>query len=195
LHCPKEDYVLSIGACDPVKGFDFIVKSLGLIDQSLRPKFVIISNAAVKFWEDYLKQLAIQVGVGLEIKRQISDDELVSFYNRAKLVVYAPYLEPFGLVPLEAMACGTPVVAVREGGVRESVVHNKTGILTERDELIFAEAIAELLANEEIRDRMGQRAIEAVKGFWSLKHAGERLLWHLERCLSTYESAEVRRQR
>jgi glycosyltransferase involved in cell wall biosynthesis len=45
------------------------------------------------------------------------------------------------------MACGTPVVAVKEGGVRESVMHDKTGILTQRDENMFAQAVMDLLAN------------------------------------------------
>ena len=63
----------------------------------------------------------------------ITDEELVILYNKAKLVVYTPYMEPFGLVPLEAMSCGTPVVGVNEGGVMETVLNGKTGILVERN--------------------------------------------------------------
>jgi len=108
------------------------------------------------------------------------DEVLVQLHNRAKVFLYAPYLEPFGLAPLEAMACGTPVIAVKEGGVRESVVHNETGILTERDETMFAKAITELLLDEKRRQHMGQRAVEVVHDFWTLEHAGERLLWYLK---------------
>ncbi len=63
---------------------------------------------------------------------------LVLLYNKANLVVYTPYQEPFGLVPLESMSCGTPVVGVNDGGVMETVTNGKTGILTERDTKIFA---------------------------------------------------------
>jgi glycosyltransferase involved in cell wall biosynthesis len=85
------------------------------------------------------------------------------------------------------MACGTPVVAVKEGGVRESVIHNKTGILTQRDEHMFAEAVMELLSNEEkIRD-MSQKAIECIEEYWTVEKAGKRLMWHINRVVDEGE--------
>ena len=183
LEVPKENFVVSVGSCSHAKGFDFIINSLGRISFKKRPKFIIVSNSIDIEWRNYLEQLAIKVGVDLEIKNLIQDNELVSLYNKAKLVLYAPYLEPFGLVPLEAMACGTPVIAVREGGVRESVIHNKTGILSERDEDMFAEAITKLLLDKEKRQKIAQRAIKSIHNFWTLEHAGERLLTHLNRAI------------
>lgn len=181
LEILKENLVLSVGSCGPSKGFDFIIKSLAWIDSKMRPKFIIISNSVDEEWKIYLEQLAIKVDVELEIKNLVSNDELVRLYNKAKLVVYAPYLEPFGLVPLEAMACGTPVVAVKEGGVRESVVHNESGWLIDRDEQEFAEVITQTLLAKNKCQSMGQRAIELIQEFWTLQHATQRLLQHLER--------------
>jgi len=183
LEISKENFVLSVGSCYPSKGFDFIIKSLARIDSKIRPKFIIVSNSVDVGWKNYLEELANKIGVKVEIKNLISNNELLQLYNKAKLVVYAPYLEPFGLVPLEAMACGTPVVAVREGGVRESVIHDETGILTERDEDMFAQAVSELLLNNVKRERMAKRCIEVIHNFWTLKHAGERLLNHLNRAM------------
>jgi glycosyltransferase involved in cell wall biosynthesis len=181
LGIPKEDFVLSVGKLSPSKGFDFIVGSLGTINSKIRPKLIVVSNEVDIHFKNSLEQLAQRIGVDLRIERLIADDELVLLYNKAKLVLYAPYLEPFGLVPLEAMACGTPVVAVREGGVRESVIHNKTGVLTQRDENMFAEAVIELLSNEErIRD-MSQKAIECIEEYWTIEKAGKRLMWHINR--------------
>jgi glycosyltransferase involved in cell wall biosynthesis len=187
IEIPEENFVLSVGSCTPAKGFDFIIKSLARIDSKICPKFIIVSNIIDKEWKNYLEQLAIKINVKLEIKSLVSNDELIQLYNKAKLVVYAPYLEPFGLAPLEAMACGTSVVAVKEGGVRESVVHNESGLLTERDEQEFAEAITKLLLNENKRRSMGQRGIELIQDFWTLEHAGERLLRHLERITQIQE--------
>lgn len=178
---PEEDFVLSVGSCRPSKGYDFLIRSLALISPEIRPKLVIVSNSSQAWWEEYLKNLAHSLKVDLEILNLIDDKKLVSLYNKAILVLYAPYLEPFGLVPLEAMGCGTPVVAVKEGGVRETVRHKKTGLHTQRDEALFAEATIELLLNDYKRYKMSKKAIKSIKKFWTLKHAGERLLWHLDR--------------
>jgi glycosyltransferase involved in cell wall biosynthesis len=181
LGLPKEDFVLSVGRITPRKGFDFIVSSLGTIDQKIRPRLIIVSDEVDTHFKNSLEQFAQEIGVDLQIKSSIVDDELVSLYNKAQLALYAPYLEPFGLIPLEAMACGTPVVAVREGGVRESVIHNKTGVLTQRDERMFAEAVIGLLANEGKMREISQKAIECIEEFWTAEKAGKRLMRHINR--------------
>ena len=178
---PREDFVLSVWSCIPQKGFDFLIRSLGRMDPRQRPKIVVVANASNLHWEAYLFKLAATLNVVLSIKKCISDSELVRLYNRARLLVYAPYLEPFGLAVLEAMACGTPVIAVKEGGVRESIVHNETGILTERDEEAFAQAISDLLQDDLQRERLARRALEVVRNFWTWQHAAERLEGHLAR--------------
>jgi glycosyltransferase involved in cell wall biosynthesis len=127
--------------------------------------------------------------VDLEIKKADPGSEIVGLYNRARLFVYAAILEPFGLAPVEAMACGTPVVGVREGGVRESVVHRETGILTDRDEPAFAAAVTELLQNDGLRRQMGDRGTQVVRNLWTLEQAGERLALHLERAAGAGQSA------
>jgi glycosyltransferase involved in cell wall biosynthesis len=167
LEVNEENFVLSVGSCRPSKGYDFLIRSLTLIDPELRPKLVIVSNFSEPGWGEYLKNLASDLTVDLDILNLIEDEELVSLYNKAKLVLYAPYLEPFGLVPLEAMACGTPVVAVKEGGVRETVIHEKTGLHTERDETLFAEATLELLTNDQKRNEMSKNALKSIKEYWA----------------------------
>jgi len=183
LEVPEEDFVLSVGSCRPSKGYDFIIRSLALIDSEIRPKLIIVSNFSLPDWKNYLEQLASQLNVDLEILDLIDDEKLVYLYNQAKLVLYAPYMEPFGLVPLEAMGCGTPVVGVKEGGIRETIIHNITGLHSERDEQLFAEATTELLTKDLTRYNMSKNSIKAVKDNWTLEHAGERLLWHLNRII------------
>ncbi len=189
---PKENFVLSVGACLPPKGFDFAIRSLSLIDEPRRPKMVIVSNFTKKDWEEHLVRMAAALRVDLEVKKSVADSELVCLYNRARVFVYAAILEPFGLAPLEAMACGTPVVAVREGGVRESVLPNETGFLTDRDEGMFAEALSELLQNDRLREEMGARGVEAVRNYWTLEHAGGRLAAHLNRAASAMTETQCR---
>lgn len=183
LNLERENYVLSVGTCIPPKGYDFLIRSIAKIPEKIRPELVIVGNSSDELWINYLKTLAEENKVDLDILTQISDDELIKLYNKAQLVVYAPYLEPFGYVPLEAMACGTPVVGVKEGGLRESILHNKTGILTQRNEKDFAEAVTELLQDKELWQRLSLNGIKYVESVWTLEKAGERLLVNMYRIL------------
>ncbi|MCE7697947.1 MAG: glycosyltransferase [Methanobacterium paludis] len=187
MNVQKENFVLSVGQCIPEKGYEFIINALAKIDVDIRPEFVIVSDQGNVHWRNYLEKLATKMNVKLKILSMISDEELILLYNQAILMVYAPYLEPFGLVPLEAMSCGTPVVAVNDGGVRESVIHDKTGILTERNETVFAGAVAELILNNEKSEKMGEESINVVKKFWTLKNSGKRLFNHLNSALDFYD--------
>ena len=180
----EERFILSVGTFTPEKGHGFLVESLALIDPEIRPKLIVVSNSSYPPWKTYLEKHASELNVEMEILSLINDDELTSLYNKAELVVYSPYLEPFGLVPLESMACGTPVVAVKEGGVRETVIHKKTGLLIDRDEELFGEAITKMLSKDYKRYDMGKNAVKTVEKYWTLDHAGERLLEHLMRVIN-----------
>ena len=187
LNLKRDNYVLSVGTCIPPKGYDFLIRSISNIPEDIRPELVIVGNSSDELWVEYLKSLADEKDVELDILTMISDDELIKLYNKAKLVVYAPYLEPFGYVPLEAMACGTPVVGVKEGGLRESILHNKTGLLTQRNEKDFANAVVKLLNDEELWNRLSETGIRYIESVWSIEKAGERLLEHIYRILEENE--------
>lgn len=180
----RENYVLSVGSMEPSKGYDFLIGSLSVLDEGIRPKLVIVSNSGNERYSAWIERLAHEKGVLLEQKRLISDAELVDLYNRACVFVYAPYSEPFGLGALEAMACGTPVVAVREGGVRDTVVHEKTGILTERDEKTFSTAIEMLLRDKNMQDVLRKKALDSIGNYWNIQQAAERLLDHMKSAIA-----------
>lgn len=184
IEIPKKQFILSVGTFTPEKGHGFIVDSLALINHEIRPKLIVVSNSSYPPWKKYLEEYAAKLDVEMEILSLINDKELATLYNQAELVVYSPYLEPFGLVPLESMACGTPVVAVKEGGVRETVIHKKTGLLVDRDEELFSAAITKMLSKDYKRYDMGKKAIKAVENYWTIDHAGERLLEHLSRVIN-----------
>lgn len=187
IDIPKENFVLSVGRCIPEKGFDFIIKALGKIDEKIRPELLIVSDLANIRWKNYLESLAAQFNVKLRIQILISDDELLKLYNQAKLVVYAPYLEPFGLVPLEAMSCGTPVVGVKEGGLRETIKHNYTGILTERDETAFSQEITRLLTDYSTTEKLVKNSMKKVNMCWTLEKSGKRILNHLKQSIDCHD--------
>ncbi len=96
----------------------------------------------------------------------VDHDRLPLFYNAADLCVVPSYYESFGLVALEAMACGTPVVASRVGGLTATVRDGETGYLIPwHYPQPFAERMALLLSDDELRQSFGRTAREAVKGF------------------------------
>jgi glycosyltransferase involved in cell wall biosynthesis len=170
-------YMLSVGAIEYHKGFDFIIRALGMLPPSERPRLVIAGNGSNPGVARYLETLAGNRGVNLTLRAgdPPNSPALLRLYQEATAFVYASHSEPFGLVVLEAMACGRPVVAVGEGGVVESVVDGVTGVLTPRDEEQFAGALAQVLSGHAQRDAMGRAGREAVTEHWTWREAGLRL--------------------
>jgi len=175
----KEGYVLSVGAIHTPKGYDFIIQSLGLIPLEHRPALKLVGNVKNEAEEDRLIEIARKNGVELSIEVNLNQTELVRRYNQASLFVYAPINEPFGLTPLEAMACGTPAVGVAEGGVKESILDGYTGMLVERDPEVMAGVIEELLANPERLAGLRKQAIDHVRLNWTRDAATKRIEVHL----------------
>jgi glycosyltransferase involved in cell wall biosynthesis len=171
----KQDFLLSVGSLTPLKGFDFIIRALAHIPPAMRPPLKIISNFANPQEKEYLEDLGHRLGIDLEISTGVSEEGLRTAYNQAALTVYAPIREPFGLVAIESMACGTPVVAVREGGIQETVVDGSAGRLISRDEGMFAEIVQGLLADPARREELGRHGRSLVETTWSWDLAVERL--------------------
>jgi glycosyltransferase involved in cell wall biosynthesis len=167
LALPRENFVISVGMINPQKGFDFLIRSLALLEQDQRPSLMIVCNNADERERAYLTALARQLQVTVEYRTLIPDEELVRLYNRARLTVYAPVMEPFGFVPLESMACQTPVLGVREAGVRESIIDGVTGLLVDRDPEAMAGAMRALLANPGECNRLGRNARAHVADRWT----------------------------
>ena len=182
LGIARENVVVSVGALHPAKGHEFVVAALGRIPAPRRPAMVVIADRGYGAYRRLLEEHAARRGVSLSILTRIADEELVRWYNRALLLAYAPYLEPFGLVALEAMACGTPVVAVAEGGTRESIRADETGVLTMRDEEAFAAAVERVAADSAFASRLADAALEDVARRWTWAASAERLDAALAAC-------------
>lgn len=160
----RGDFVLSVGALHPWKGHQFVIAALGTLPPEQRPALVVIGDRG-----DYgpeLERLAQAAGVQLTVKRGISEAELAQLYATAGVVAAAQYNEPFGLVALEAMAAGTPVVAVREGGLAESVQDGVTGLATPRDPSEFGTAIAKILSDGNLAQELGTNGRQDALARW-----------------------------
>jgi glycosyltransferase involved in cell wall biosynthesis len=85
-----------------------------------------------------------------------SDEELAKLYIECYGVLFTPFNEDWGIVPIEAMAFGKPVIAVNRGGPRETVVHGVTGFLEEPEDGAFARRMAELASDLDLARRIGR---------------------------------------
>jgi glycosyltransferase involved in cell wall biosynthesis len=97
--------------------------------------------------EAELRATAERVGANARFEIQPSDERLRELYRGASVLVF-PALEDLGMIPVEAQACGTPVVGLDEGGTRDTVVHGATGLRVKEQTVdAFAEAIEAIVAN------------------------------------------------
>jgi glycosyltransferase involved in cell wall biosynthesis len=127
-----------------------------------------------------VQRQAANVSVDLHVESITDDKRLREVYSQARAFVYAPLQEALGMAPLEALACGTPVVAVREGGVNETVVDGVTGWTVDRDEAAFAERLDTLLNDEQSFEALRESGLEYVRTNWTWPKAVDRLQEHFE---------------
>ena len=171
-----ERFVLGFGSVNWTKGPDRAIKALGYIPESKRPELVWIGNFAEPEYELELKRIANKSGVRLTIKIGLTDSDLRSLLSRAAILIYTSRLEPFGLSPLEANACGTPVVAIAEGGVRETVQHQINGLLVENaDPKSLALAIERLIDHPVLAHKLRVSSLAHVRTKWPITAAIDRL--------------------
>jgi glycosyltransferase involved in cell wall biosynthesis len=174
----REPYAVGVGSIQPRKNVEFVIESLGRIADPARRRLRWIGNAPEAEYRTRLERLAEDRDVALSLEADVTDAALLDALQRATAFVYAPRLEPLGLAPLEAMACETPVVAVAEGGCRETVREGGTLVQNDPDE--FSRAVEALYDDPAAAQATGRRGRIWVEAEWTLERAAERLEGHLK---------------
>jgi len=167
LNIDKKEHIVCVGALNKAKGQDFLIRSMGTLKKKYPIKFIYSYSYGASNYKKNLENLAIELGVNIYFDNMIDDMDLVHAYNEAYITAFPSLLEPLGLVVLESMSCGTPVIGVEEAGPRETIIHNETGLLTARDETEFAHAIKNLMTNESLRISMGRKARQNIQDHWT----------------------------
>jgi glycosyltransferase involved in cell wall biosynthesis len=173
-HYERENFVIGMGEMSPHKNVEFIIKAVSKIAPP-RPRVVWIANMGADWYYEKMRSLAESYEVPFEARASIDDNELVEILNRATAMVYAPRLEPFGFAPLEANACGLPVVAVAEGGVRETIEDGVNGLLVQHQPEAIAHAIERLTQDKDLATQLSKNGSKIVQEKWSVNAAVERL--------------------
>lgn len=160
----QTEFMFSIGQINNYKNFDVLLKSFQkLVTKLDSPPELVIGGIGQE--AAALRNQIADAGLKESVSYlgYITESELTTRYANAAAVLYLPENEPFGLVPIEAMASGTPVIGPRSGGLRETIVDGETGILL--DELTattVADAITTLVRNNDLRRTMGEQARRRV---------------------------------
>lgn len=176
---PRRHMVVGVGAFARHKRIDVAIEAVAeLADKELQ--LIWIGNVADHEYLRELSTLAATREVNFEPLVDIHHRRVVDLLNEAAAMIYAPRLEPFGYAPLEAAACGLPVVAVAEGGVRETIIDGETGVLVGNDDELGG-ALARVVNDNRLARRMGEAARRHVEEAWSLDQATDRLEAHLQR--------------
>jgi D-inositol-3-phosphate glycosyltransferase len=161
--------LLFVGRLTPIKGLETLLRALAALraeapGESLR--LVVVGGDKQEHWDSQsarVRRLAGELGVEpwVDFRGPQPQDVLPDYYAAADLCIMPSRYESFGMVALEAMACGTPVIASRVGGLATTVQDGSTGVLVpEGDEGALARAIAELLADPGRRGALGRQAVE-----------------------------------
>ncbi len=173
LNLDQNEYIfLQLGRLDEHKGVDTIIRSLSRL-KSLKKSFKLIVVGGDTVEDDIysndeinrLHRIAVEIGVDqcVSFVGKKSREMLKYYYSAADIFITTPWFETFGITPLEAMACGTPVIGSNVGGIKYSVSDGQTGLLTpSRDPESLAEKITYLLNDEKLLNQMRENSLIRV---------------------------------
>lgn len=180
----KKNYAVGLGNIYHNKRLLVAVEAIGKINKNIRPSLIWIGNFADPAYLNEVKNRSKELDVDFAFKVLIPDNELRVILSEAAVMIYTSHLEPFGYAPIEANACGTGVVAIAEGGVKETVGNPNSGFLVNGINIQeLGEAVSQFTCNLEFATEFGKRARSYVEEHWSLQKSIDRLENELNRLL------------
>jgi glycosyltransferase involved in cell wall biosynthesis len=180
----EENLVLFVGRFERVKGIALFLEAAGLIRQQYpRARFVVAGTEHASVPQQEIERLLKQHSLEPHVEHLgfLSRDELIDLYHRASICVVPSFYESFGLVALEAMACGLPVVASRVGGLTEVVDDGVTGrLVNSANPEALASSVVELLRDPAQRAALSEAAQQRAGQFSIERNAGMNLSAYFE---------------
>lgn len=178
---PEDQIILFVGRIEPLKGVDTLLHALAQIQSSkienCCPHYLVIIGGDPEATQESmtgemgrLQQLAGELGIKdlVLFLGKRSQDSLPYYYSAADVVVVPSHYESFGMVALEAMACGAPVIASQVGGLAFLVKDGVTGFVIPNNEPpLLADRLVDILSNKDMQMRLGQQGeLEAKNYSW-----------------------------
>ena len=204
---PDKPFILFVGRITRQKGIIHLVNGLPYVDREIQ----VVLCAGAPDTEDIDREMkqrveAVRATTGNQIiwiSEFLPEDHIVVFNSHASIFVCPSVYEPFGIINLEAMACNTPVVASRVGGIPEVVVHNETGLLVDfesgnnfepkhpdqfsRD---LASAINKLMSSPKKLKAMGAASRMRVEQHFSWENISRQTLDYYHEVIGTHQESK-----
>jgi 1,4-alpha-glucan branching enzyme len=167
--------ILFVGRLVPYKGCQELIRAVAILrrEHGQDVELLIVGDG---FYRKVLEQAVAEYNLTTVVTfaGKLDGEELVAAYQSAAMVIIPSHREPFGLVGLEAMAAGTPVIASEVGGLAEYIQHGHTGLLTPPQHVEqLIENINFLLSRPEYGRRLAEKALKEVIPEHSWKHIGQ----------------------
>jgi len=196
LGLPDNEFVvLQLGRMVPRKGVDNVIEAMSHLGDGPPARLLVVGGNSADPDDGRtpeiarLRQLAQQCGVAPHVTfvGQRQRDALRNYYLASDVFVSTPWYEPFGITPLESMACGTPVIGSDVGGIRYSVADGVTGYLVPpREPATLAQRLDQLRANPALAAAMGRAGVHRVRSRFTWDRVATDLL-------DVYHAAALRR--
>jgi glycosyltransferase involved in cell wall biosynthesis len=181
LNIPDK-FVLYAGTIEPRKNLSQLVRAFEKVSKEMNSDLQLVL-AGRKGWvvDDLYKSLRkSQAGKNVVFTGYLNDNELCALYSSCRLFVYPSFYEGFGLPPLEAMACGAPVIASRIPSIAE-VVGPAARLVSPHSSKELADAMGDVLSNDSLRQELVAAGVKRAKEFsWE---------WTAERTRAVYLEA------
>lgn len=172
-HLP-ERFILSVGVLQPRKNVERLIRAYGALDPKLRERYALVITGKQGWLADNLPEVAAEVGEGIVFTGYVEDEALPVLYSLADCFAYPSLYEGFGLPPLEAMACGTPVVASAIPPLQE-VTQGAALLVDPTDTGAIAGALERVLTDAALAADLRARGLERAAQF-SWKESAMRML-------------------
>jgi glycogen synthase len=178
---PEKPIVLFVGRITRQKGVVYLVEAI----RWLRPGVQVVLCTGAPDTEEIGREIADKVREArsaseneiIWLEQWVPRKEIIALFRHASIFVCPSIYEPFGIINLEAMACGTPVVGSNVGGIPDIIEHEETGLLArEKDPEDLASKILRVFEDQNLRQRMVEKGMAFVRMNFSWRSVADRFL-------------------
>lgn len=188
-HLDDERIVLFVGQLNKAskhKGLNNLIKSIKIVNEEFKSKLIIIGKGD---YIHYYKTIAKNIGIEKDLifTGFVKDQELIEYYTNSDVMVLPSndQSEGFGMVLIEAQACGTPVIGTNVGGIPYAIENGKTGLIVPpKDVNQLAKSIIYLFSNDEISKKMSNEGIKRTNDFFTWDKSGDDFIESLKTVIS-----------